>query len=476
MADILKPDLCVIGAGALGTALAMRAAQSGLSVVLVPRPRDAANDPGAGALRRAAFVASAARAQAMRSAGDVALAKAEPKPNFRAVSERAAAIAATVAPRDGHARLAAFGVTLLDGQEASFTGRQSLRCGEVQVRARQFVLATGDQPLIPSLPGLDEVPWFTPDSIADNIRKLSHLVVIGGTPAAFELAQAYRRLGSMVTIVPQGSLLPGFDPELVAVLLRALREEGVTVLDDAEVTAILPRGQGTGVALRRPGGEENLDVSHILLAMGALPDLDSGLLDAAQLRRDRLRPDHLDVRADGQTSNPRIWAIGGAAGVAEPHVAQRQASLLVERLLGRGSGRPDPLGAVRLVQTEPALAQIGQLETEHSLRPGQTVLRSNLAENDAVRAIGGGTGTVRLITDARGGIGAAGAVGTGAGELMGVLALALSRGAVLADLARLALPQPSLAAALVDLADQHLTTRRPAGWAQRLPLLAKMTR
>src|SRR5690606_32924489 len=144
-------------------------------------------------------------------------------------------------------------------------------------------------------PGLDQVAFFTADSIADNIRKLSHLVVIGGTPAAFELAQAYRRLGSMVTLVPQGGLLPGFDSELVAILFRNLREEGISILDDAEVTAIIPRSLGTGVTLRRSAGEDSLDVSHILVAMGQAPMLDDTVLEQARLRRDRLRPDHLQL-------------------------------------------------------------------------------------------------------------------------------------------------------------------------------------
>ena len=94
-------------------------------------------------------------------------------------------------------------------------------------------------------------------------------MVIGGTPVALELAQAYRRLGSGVTIVPQGGMLPGFDPELAAVLLRALREEGVVIRDDAEVSAVVPRSQGTGITLSVADGEDSLDVSHILVAAEA---------------------------------------------------------------------------------------------------------------------------------------------------------------------------------------------------------------
>lgn len=472
MADIIKPDLCVIGAGALGLDLALKALQRGLDVVLVDLPGTEAVDPTRESLRRAAFFASAERAQAIRTASQVGLDNAEPKPNFRAIGEHATTIATAAAPHDSHERLAALGITVLSGA-ASFVDRQTLRRGDTMIRARQFALATGASPAVPPLPGLDQVSYFTPDTIGDNIRKLSHLVVIGGDPAAFELAQAYRRLGSMVTLVSQGGLLPGFEPELVAILLRTLREEGVVIRDDAEVAAIVPRSQGTGVTLRVADGEDSLDVSHILVAMGRVPVLDDGLLDKLKLRRDRLRPDHLLVGPDGQTSSGRISAIGGAAGEHQPHIAARQAGLLVERLLGLGNGRLDPLHVPRLVATQPALAQVG-LDSARSLRPGQVVLRANLAETDAIRALGQQQGLVRVVTGHKGAIVGAGAVGPGAGEIMALVAVAMGQGLALADLGRLALPQPSPAVALVDLASQHLAQQKPGGWTRRLPRLGRL--
>ena len=471
MADLLKPDLCVIGAGALGTALAIAARRQGLEVVLVPRPHDAANDPTAGSLRRAAFMASATQAQSLRDASRLGLGNAEPKPNFRTIAERADAIADSVAARDTDERLSALGITVL-AHEAVFIDRNTLRCGEATIRPRQFALATGSQPLIPPLPGLDGVSYFTPDNIGDNLRKLSHLVVIGGEPAALELAQAYCRLGSMVTLVPQGGLLPGFDPELVAILLRDLRAEGLVILDDAEVTAVHKRSQGTGIALKRGEDDDSLDVSHILIAMGRVPDLDAGLLDPAKLRRNRVSADRLLLGDDGQTSSARITAIGGAAGSHDTHVALRQASLLLDRLLGRGTGRLDPDILPRLVSTQPPLAQLGPLQATLT-RPGQIVLRSNLAENEAVRAQGPLQGVAKVITDANGAINAAGMVGQGAGEVAAVLAIAMSNGLKLGDLAQLALPQPSVAAALLDLADQFQAQRPKGGWKQKVSRLGR---
>lgn len=468
MADFLKPDLCILGAGALGTALAIKARTHGLSVVLVRLPRDAENDPTGGSLKRQAVAASAERAHLMRSAGMLGFANTEPKLSFRVIGERAASIAEAAAPRDSDARLAALGVDVRTG-EALFTDRQTLRCGEAAIRARHYALAMGGQPVVPPLPGLDAVSYFTPDTIGDATRKLSHLVVIGGTPEAFELAQTYRRLGSSVTLVPQGGLLPGFDPELVALLLRQLREEGMAILDDAEVASVVPRSQGTGIVLRRGGGEDNLDVSHILLAMGRRPDLDGPLLEAARLVRDRDRPEHLALAPNGQTSNRRITALGGTSGHDAPQVETRQLSLLVQRLLGRGRGRHDPLALPQVVATQPSLAQFGLLDPGKARRP-KTVLRSNLVESDARRADGTAQGVAKLVVEADGTIIAAGIIGSGAADLAAMLALAAGRGLRLDALDDLALSPTAGAAVLLELAEQFASNRPAAGWRGKLPL------
>lgn len=474
MADIIKPDLCVIGGGELGIGLAIRARQRGLATLLVERKTGEAGDPGQGALHRAAFLASAERAQALRTAGALGLDNAEPKPNFRAMAEHAAALADAAAPRDSAERLAALGVTILGGA-AAFSDRQTLRVGDATIRAGQFVLATGASPLVPPLPGLDQVPYFTPDTILDNIRKLSHLVVIGGDATALELAQAYRRLGSDVTVVPQGQLLDGFDPEPVAILLRALRQEGVDIREGAEVTAILPRSQGTGIAIRTAdGGDDALDVSHILVALGRMPDLDPALLDKAKLKRDRVKPDHLLVGPNGQTSNGRISAIGGAAGEYRPHRSIRQADMLLDRLTANPGARIDPLRVPLLVATGPALGQIGLGETGTPLPQGQIVLRAGFAENDAARAQGAATGAIKLILGRNGAILGGSVVGAGAGEIIALLAMAMDRGMTADGLAALALPEPSLAAMLVDLGRQFQAQRPPTAWARRRAALRRL--
>lgn len=473
MANIIKPDLCIVGAGSLGINLAIKARQRGLDVLLVDRGDAEPGDPVQGALLRAAFAASAERAQLIRTATRVGLDNAEPKLNFRAISEHAAAIAAAAEPRQSTERLTALGIAVHKGEPA-FSDRRTLKIGGAVIKARQFVLATGARPFIPSLPGLDAVPYFTPDTIYDNIRKLTHLVVIGGDATALELAQAYRRLGSSVTIIPHGPLLPGFDAELTAILVRALAEEGVQIIEGAEVLAIHPRSQGTGVSIRNAdGAEQGLDVSHILLSTGRVPDLDPALLEKAKLRRDHERPDHLLLGPEGQTSSTRITAIGGAAGEYRPQAASRQADRLVGRLAG-GNRRINASRVPQHVATWPPLAQIGEQEKIKALRPGHLVLRASLVENDAARANGATGGTAKLIVGRNGEIVGCAVVGHGAADIIAMLAIAMDRGMTAPDLAHLSLPDPSPATVLNDLGMQYGAQMPPTAWARRRAALRKL--
>ncbi|MCS6762429.1 MAG: FAD-dependent oxidoreductase [Candidatus Devosia symbiotica] len=315
MADILKTDLCIIGADARGTALAIQARALNLGGIPVQRDGDKPCSTAGSALQAVAFSANAERAQAIRTTSDLSLRKLDPKPNFRAIAERVTAIAESTKPATTPERLTALGVIMLT-ESAIFSDRRSLKVGASTIRADQFVLAIGSLPMVPDLPELDQVPYFIPDTILANMRKLSHLLVLGSDTTALELAQAYARLGAEVALVPHGLLLAGFDPELVSILLRTLRKEGVNIPEGPSITAILLRRHGTGVAIAHADSSlAALDVSHILAAFGRVPDLDPALLEAVRLKRNPQHPDHPMVSPEGQTSNGHVVAISSAAEV-----------------------------------------------------------------------------------------------------------------------------------------------------------------
>ncbi|HEY4199208.1 MAG TPA: NAD(P)/FAD-dependent oxidoreductase [Devosiaceae bacterium] len=444
MADIDKPDLCVIGGGNAGLRLAMRARALGASVILVePEPMGTERRASAG-IALGALTAAGQRAQQLRGSAVHGIAAVEPKVSFRALHDHVAARAAEIARDHSAERCAALGIAVV-AATGSFRDRKTLVAGERLIRARRFAIATGIELVPPAIPGLTDIDYFTPDTIVDNARKLSHLLVIGAGPVGLALAQAYRRLGGAVTVVDAGTALPGVDPEFADLALRRLREEGLDLRDETRVTAIKARGQGIGVTLQTPDGEQALDISHVLLATGRQPAIAALDPDKAGIRH---QDGALQLRQDLRTTNPIVFALGGAADPAYEHQGlDRQVEAVISgALLGRSQRYAAEL-VPSLVPTDPAIASIGLTEATARQRFGTRyrVTRAAFAETDAARAAAQSFGTARLITDPAGRILGASIIGSGAAELIGFLAFAAARGINAGQLADFAAPYPALA-------------------------------
>jgi pyruvate/2-oxoglutarate dehydrogenase complex dihydrolipoamide dehydrogenase (E3) component len=268
-----------------------------------------------------------------------------------------------------------------------------------------------------------------------------------------ELALAHRRLGCDVTVIEPGRALPQADPELAEIALRRLRDEGVTLLDESAIVAVQARSQGIGIVIRNRDEAGTLDASHILVASARAAALGDLNLDAARIRRSKSDAGALSLSASLRTTNPRVWAVGEAAGHApSPHLAGIEAELVVRAaLLGRPS-RYDPAAVPRLTLTDPPIAEIGLTEpmARGRFRTGFSVLRVSFAENDMARAGREGMGVVKLIVARDGRILGAGIVGAAAAELAALFALAIEQKIPAGRLAELAAPYPSYA----DLARQ----------------------
>lgn len=451
MADSIKPDICIVGAGALGITLALHARQLGATVVLVERERPEPLDGPGAMLRLASLRASASAIQTQRRAKAWGIVGADPKVSMKAVQERAEAVAAEQAVLASADHLRAKGITVLSGPVA-FSDANTLNVGEAMVRARRFIMALGSRPLVPSLPGLDEAGYFTPDTILDNGRKLTHLLVMGGTPEAVSLAQVFARLGSAVTLVSQGPLLEGFDAEAVVVLMAALEAEGVTIIDDVAVTAVQPRSQGIGATLAKTGGagERQLDLSHILVAMGAEPAFDG--LEAV-------------CPQGGKVGNRRIQLVGPAAGRWQWGEALSHGCAVIESAVG-ATKRSMP-HVPKLVMTEPELAEFG---TGLPDKGPTEIHRASFAENPAALVAGETAGFAKVVTDSKGQVRSATILGAGASGLAATLAMAAAAKLPLDALSGLPLPHPSLFTVLADLGQSRVAQHpvKAAGWQAAL--------
>lgn len=445
MADILTPDLCVIGAGAAGLALAEAARAFGASVIVVERGKLGGISLNSGSVPAKALAAAGAHAQTLRSGTPFGISAEEPRINTRKMHDHLDQVIAGIAPRTAEARLTAIGAELIKA-EARFIDQRTLSAGETLIRARRFAIATGARPVVPTVPGIEGIAFFTTETIFDNTRKLTHLVVIGAGPLGLEIAQSYRRLGAQVTVIETGTPLAQSDPELAAIALRRMVEEGVDIRPNTVVTQIQPRSMGIGVTVRTGEQEQLLDVSHVLVATGRTPNLDGLDIDKAAIRRQKADPRFLELTAGLRTSNRRVYIIGDAAGGEQSaHLGEYHAQLVAGNLLFRLPLRPRLDHVPSVTYSDPEIAEVGLSETAAQLKHKGRVLvtRWSFAENDRARATRQTFGTAKMITDRRGKILGAGIVGNGAGELIALFAFAIANGLSARHLMAFVAPYPT---------------------------------
>jgi len=306
------------------------------------------------------------------------------------------------------------------------------------IRPRRFVIATGSQPVVPPIPGLDTVPYLTNETIFTNRQRPEHLVVIGGGPVGIELAQAHRRLGAAVTVIDAGPLLPREDHELASRLIGLLAGEGITLKPSVGVERVDRAGSGLAVTLAN--GEQIIG-SHLLLAAGRRTDVAALNLEAAGIET---TPHGIKVDARLRTTNRRAFAVGDAAGGPQfTHVALYHAGIVIRNALFRLSARADYRALPWVTYTDPELAQTGLSEAAAKAEGAIKVLRWPFADNDRAHTERDTTGEVKIITRRNGRIVGATILGSGAGELILPWTLAIAQMLKIGAMANLIVPYPT---------------------------------
>jgi pyruvate/2-oxoglutarate dehydrogenase complex dihydrolipoamide dehydrogenase (E3) component len=362
-------------------------------------------------------------------------------------------VIAAIAPNDSVERFEKLGVRVLK-EEARFVGRTELQAGPHRITSKRIVLATGSRPTAPPIPGLADVRYLTNETIFANRTLPSHLIVIGGGPIGLEMAQAHRRLGAQVTVLEAFGFLAKDDPELSAIVLKHLRDEGVDLRANVKIAQVERTEAGIAVIL---DGGERLNGSHLLVAAGRAPIIEGLDLDKAGVAYTKR-----GITVDGalRTSNRNVWAIGDCNGLyAFTHMAGYEASLFIRGALFRAPAKLDPAIVPWATYTDPELAQAGLSESEARKQHGEAirVLRWKLSENDRAQAERETDGLVKVITDPRGRVLGATVVGPHAGELIQPWCLALSKRLKIAAMASFVPPYPTLGEASKRAAGSYFT-------------------
>jgi pyruvate/2-oxoglutarate dehydrogenase complex dihydrolipoamide dehydrogenase (E3) component len=445
MAEVIDADLCIIGAGSAGLSVAAGASQMGAKTVLIEAGEMGGDCLNYGCVPSKAMLAAGHAAAAMRQASRFGVTPGdgqEPAIDFARVHDHIHDVIAGIAPHDSVARFEGLGVEVIRAH-GRFLGRGRIEAGGRVIEARRAVVATGSRPMVPPIPGLDQVPFATNETIFRNRSEPAKLIVIGGGPIGCELAQAHRRLGAEVTVIDLGPILPKDDPELVETVRARLLADGIRLKERVVVEKIEPRGNGVAVIIRTAAGSERIEGSDLLVAAGRAPRVDGLGLEAAGIEHDR-KGNKVDRRL--RTSNRHVFAIGDVAGSSQfTHVASYHAGIVIQNALFRLPAKASYNALPWVTFTDPELAHVGRTEAEARAEGGTVeILTSTFAENDRARAERATEGLIKVVVGRGGRIQGASIVGAHAGELILPWVLAIDQGLKIKAMARIIAPYPTL--------------------------------
>jgi pyruvate/2-oxoglutarate dehydrogenase complex dihydrolipoamide dehydrogenase (E3) component len=473
----IKPDICVIGAGAGGLAAASAAAAFGVNVVLIEKAKMGGASLNSGALPSKALLAAAERAYAFRQGARFGIRSTCFGVDFHAVRAQVRRVVAAVAPHDSRERFNGLGVRVLEGA-ARFTDAETVAVNGYDVKARRFIIATGSSPALPAIPGLAGTPHLTDETVFDLGECPRHLIVIGAEPTGLELAQAFRRFGAEVTVIEAALPLAGADAECAAIVLDALARDGVTLRSAVDIRQVRRKLARVQVDIAAGGGAEpeiqTIEGSHLLVAAGRRPNLEDLDLDAAGIQ---YMPGGIAVDRGLRTTNKRVYAIGDVTAAPKfSHLAHHQAGLVIRNALFRTPINADRDAVPSVIYTDPELAQVGQTEEEARADTGIIrVLRSPYRENDRARANGATAGHIKIVTDRKGDILGVTIVGAGASENIAAWTLAINQKLNIEAIAGVIVPYPTYAEVGKRAAMTYFTrgltsplVRRIIGWLRRL--------
>jgi len=468
MPETLTPDICIIGAGSGGLSVAAAAAAFGVPTVLIERAAMGGECLNTGCVPSKALLAAAKRAQVARHSQAFGVKASNVDVDFAVVRQHVHDAIKSIATMDSAERFTGLGVRVIKGH-AKFKDRRTVIVGDqFEIRARRFVIATGSTSAVPPISGLDTGPYLTNETLFDLEQFPPRLIVVGAGPVGLEMAQAFRRLGSEVTVLEANEPLANDDPEAAAIVLAQLEREGIAIKTGVKLVHVSHIAHSVAVTVEAAGRQEMVEGSHLLIAAGRKPTTDGLDLEVARIKYDA---SGIKVNRKLKTSNGRVYAIGDVAA-GQPrftHAANYHAGLVIRNALFRLSTRVDTAAVPRVLFTEPELAQAGLTEAQARQRRLKfRILRWPYHDNDRAQAEGMTNGHIKVITDKKGKILGATIVGAQASEMIAMWSLAIVQGVNIRAMLELVLPYPTFSEigkrAAVDFFAPNLT--RP--WVRRI--------
>ncbi len=393
-------DAIIVGAGQAGPSLAGRLTGAGMKVALIERHLVGGTCVNTGCMPTKTLVASAYAAQLARRGADYGVNVGPVTVDIARVRARA-----TRVTLDSRASVTAWlegmeGLTFIRGQ-AQFEGPDRLRVGDERLTAPRIFLNVGGRASVPPLPGVDKVPFLDNSSMLALAELPEHLLVVGGSYIGLEFAQMYRRFGSAVTVVErQPHLIAREDEEISEAIRGILAAEGISIRTGAECIRLMQTDGGPAIGLDCEDGPPEVAGSHVLLAVGRVPNTADLGLAAAGVAADARG--YIPVNDRLETNVPGIWALGDCNGRgAFTHTAYNDFEIVAANLLDGGDRKVSDRITAYALYIDPPLGRVGMSETE-ARKSGRPVLVGKRPMSKVGRAVEKGEtqGLMKLVADA----------------------------------------------------------------------------
>jgi len=462
-------DLVVLGGGTAGLVSAMGAAGLGARVALVERRRLGGDCLNTGCVPSKALIRSARAVGDWSRPGDLGVTPERVVVDFPRVMERMRERRMTIAANDSAARLHRAGVEVFFG-DARFADQRHVVVGDARLRFNRAVIATGGRPAAPPVPGLEHVAFLTNETIFSLTQLPRRLLVVGAGPIGCELAQAFARFGSKVTVLDLSArVLPREDADAAAIVQRQLESDGVGCELGVKLQHVEQGPGGKRIGVSRDGGEISWhEGDEILVAAGRAPNIEGLDLTAAGVIAE---PRGIVVDDRSRTSNARVFASGDVCSAFKfTHVADATSRIVIQNALFFGRRKVSALVIPWVTYTDPEVAHVGLSQAEAGQLAGRVqTITIPLSEIDRAIVDDRTDGFVRIHHE-RGRLLGCTIVAAHAGDMIGEASYAITMRGTLSSLSATVHPYPTVGEAFRKAGDAYrrqAVTPRLRVWLER---------
>jgi len=462
---VLMYDIIVIGMGPAGMAVSAMAVKMGLSVLGIEKNKVGGECLNCGCIPSKALLKAGEMRTVLDHLSEFGIESTEKPP----VDDPLAIVRSKVDTISGPKTMKAFeNVELVLGKgSARFVGRRTVEVDGTQYRGKRIFIATGTEPLIPPIPGIETVDVLTNVNLFEQREIPESLMIIGGGAIGTEMAQAFKRLGSEVILAHlDRHLIPAGDEEAAQVLQHSLEREGVRVFNETRINGVQQKGDR--IVTETSAG--TFTTEKLLVATGRKPVLDELELEKAGVNYTRKG---VVVNSRLQTTARHVYAVGDCNGISMfSHAAMHQGMLALMNAIN-----PTPFGKKRYTRypipwtvfTKPEVGQVGMTETE-AIAAGikYRVVVSRYADYGRAIADGQPEGFVKVITDRRGRVHGVTIVGEAASELIHEWTMAIQFRHSLYDIMMMQHSFPTISLMNKRVAENWMMELIEAPWIQKL--------